>query len=37
MKLINILLEQSWRPLSAAEIENDKDELFDLINRALIS
>lgn len=34
MKLINILLEQDWRPLSAAEIENDKDELFDLINRA---
>lgn len=34
MKLLNILLEQTWRPLSSSEIENDKDELFDLINRA---
>ena len=34
MKLVKILLENNWRPLSTSEIENEKDELFDLINRA---
>lgn len=34
MKLIKILLEQDWRPLSSAEIENDKEELFKMIDNA---
>lgn len=34
MKLTKILLEQSWRPLSSAEIADDKEELFKLIDNA---
>ena len=34
MKLIKILLEQDWRPLSSAEIEDDKEELFKMIDKA---
>lgn len=34
MKLLNILLEQTWRPLSPSEIEDDKDELFKMIDLA---
>jgi|TARA_R110000796_G_scaffold176105_1_gene293014 hypothetical protein len=34
MKLLNLLLENNWRPLSSSEIEDEKEELFDLINRA---
>ena len=34
MKLLNILLEQTWRPLSSAEIESDKEELFKMIDLA---
>ena len=34
MKLLNILLENNWRPLSSAEVENEKDELFKMIDNA---
>ena len=34
MKLLKILLEQTWRPLSPSEIEDDKDELFKMIDLA---
>jgi len=34
MKLVKILLENNWRPLSSAEVENDKDELFKMIDNA---
>ena len=34
MKLINILLESNWRPLTSGEIENDKDDLFKMIDQA---
>ena len=34
MKLLNILFENNWRPLSSAEIEDEKDELFKMIDTA---
>jgi len=34
MKLLNVLLENNWRALSSKEIEDTKEELFDLIDRA---
>jgi len=34
MKLAKILLENNWRPLSSAEIADDKEVLFKLINNA---
>ena len=34
MKLLKILTENNWRPLSSAEIEDDKEELFRLIDNA---
>ena len=34
MKLLNILFENNWRPLTSAEIEDDKDELFKMIDTA---
>jgi hypothetical protein len=34
MKLIDILIENSWRPLSSAEVEDDQDELFKMIDTA---
>lgn len=34
MKLINILIENSWRPLSSAEVQDDQDELFKMIDTA---
>lgn len=34
MKLLKVLLENNWRPLSSAEVEDDKDELFKMIDTA---
>ena len=34
MKLTKILLENNWRPLTSSEVENDKDELFKMIDNA---
>ena len=34
MKLAKILLENEWRPLTSAEVENDKEELFKMIDTA---
>jgi len=34
MKLLNLLLENNWRPLSSSEVEDDKDELFRMIDNA---
>jgi len=34
MKLLKILLENNWRPLSSAEVQDDKDELFKMIDTA---
>lgn len=34
MKLTKILLENNWRPLSSSEVEDDKDELFKMIDNA---
>jgi len=34
MKLTRILLENEWRPLTSAEVENDKEELFKMIDTA---
>jgi len=34
MKLIKILTENNWRPLSSSEIEDDKDSLFKMIDLA---
>ena len=34
MKLTRILLESEWRPLTSAEVENDKEELFKMIDTA---
>lgn len=34
MKLLKILSENNWRPLTSAEVENDKDELFKMIDNA---
>ena len=34
MKLLKILLENNWRPLSSAEVQDDQDELFKMIDTA---
>lgn len=34
MKLINLLIENNWRPLSSKEVEDEKEELFKLIDLA---
>ena len=34
MKLTKILLENNWRPLSSSEVQDDKDELFKMIDNA---
>ena len=34
MKLLNILLENNWRPLSSSEVQDDQDELFKMIDTA---
>lgn len=34
MKLLKVLLENNWRPLSSAEVEDDQDELFKMIDTA---
>ena len=34
MKLTQILLEDNWRPLTSAEVESDKEELFKMIDTA---
>lgn len=34
MKLLSILLENNWRPLSSAEVKDDQDELFKMIDTA---
>lgn len=34
MKLTRILLENNWRPLTSAEVESDKEELFKMIDTA---
>ena len=34
MKLLKILTEQTWRPLSSTEIENEKEDLFKMIDLA---
>lgn len=34
MKLTQILLENNWRPLTSAEVESDKEELFKMIDTA---
>lgn len=34
MKLLKLLLENEWRPLTAAEIESDKEYLFKMIDLA---
>ena len=36
MKLINVLLENNWRPLSSGEVENDKDDLFKMIDKLML-
>ena len=34
MKLLKILLENNWRPLTSAEVQDDQDELFKMISTA---
>ena len=34
MKLARILLENNWRPLTSAEVQDDQDELFKMISTA---
>ena len=34
MKLLKILLENNWRPLTSSEVQDDQDELFKMINTA---
>jgi hypothetical protein len=34
MKLAKVLLENSWRPLTSTEVDNDKEELFKMIDTA---
>jgi hypothetical protein len=34
MKLTRILLENDWRPLSSAEVQDNSDELFKMIDNA---
>ena len=34
MKLLKVLLENNWRPLSSAEVEDGQDELFKMIDTA---